>query len=61
MLPDFDDSGNLPPGVDNVTWDEIVERFGWTSRRRELLDGFKAALEPLRETGVGECSSMASL
>ena len=50
MIPDFDDSGNLPPGVHDATWGEIVQRFGWTSRR-ELLDGLKAALEPLRETG----------
>jgi hypothetical protein len=51
MIPDFDDSGNLPPGVHGATWDEIVQRFGWTTRRRELLDGFRAALEPLREAG----------
>jgi hypothetical protein len=51
MLPDFDELGNLPPGVHDATWHEIVQRFGWTSRRRELLDGLKSALEPLREAG----------
>lgn len=51
MIRDFDESGNLPTGVHDATWDEIVQRFGWTSRRRELLDGLRAALEPLREAG----------
>ena len=51
MIPTFDDNGNLPPSVHFATWDEILERFGWTSRRRELLAGLKAALEKLREAG----------
>ena len=51
MLPDFDEVGNLPPGVHEATWDEFVQRFGWTSRRCELIDGLKSALEPLREAG----------
>ena len=51
MIPDFDLSGNLPPGVHDANWDEVARRFGWTKRRRELLDGLKAALEPLREAG----------
>lgn len=51
MLPEFDDLGNLPPGVHGATWDEIVRRFGWTSRRRDLLAGLKVALGPLREAG----------
>ncbi|MDA1054627.1 MAG: hypothetical protein O3C40_29705 [Planctomycetota bacterium] len=51
MIPDFDESGNLPPGVHEADWEQIVQRFGWTSRRRELLDGLKTAMEPLREAG----------
>jgi hypothetical protein len=51
MLPNFDDSGNLPPGVHVADWEEIAQRFGGTIRRRELLDGLQAALEPLREAG----------
>ncbi|HUG69303.1 MAG TPA: hypothetical protein VMM76_16245 [Pirellulaceae bacterium] len=51
MLPDFDDIGNLPPGAHEATWDEIVLRFSWTSRRRELLAGLKVAMDPLREAG----------
>lgn len=51
MIPAFDEGGNLPPGVHEADWDEIAQRFGWTSRRRELLAGLKAALEPLRQAG----------
>lgn len=51
MLPDFDKNGNLPPGMHDADWSEIVQRFGGTSRRRELLTGLKAALEPLRKAG----------
>ncbi len=51
VLPDFDDVGNLPSGVHGATWDEILQRFGWTSHRRDLLAGLKVALEPLREAG----------
>ena len=36
MIPDFDENGNLPPGVYEAQWDELVQRFGWTSRYLEL-------------------------
>ena len=51
MIPVFDENGNLPPGVYEAQWDEIVQRFGWTSRRLELLAGLKRALEPFRKAG----------
>ncbi|MCP4513894.1 MAG: hypothetical protein GY824_01520, partial [Delftia sp.] len=47
----FNEDGNLPPGVHQADWDELTQRFGWTGRRRELLAGLEAALEPLREAG----------
>ena len=34
MLPDFDQEGNLPPGVHPATLPEIAERFGWQSELR---------------------------
>ena len=38
MLRAFDpDSGRLPPGEHVASWDEVVERFGWTERRRRSL------------------------
>ncbi len=52
MLPAFDpDSGRLPPGEHVASWDEVVERFGWTERRRRLLDGLAEAIELLAEAG----------
>lgn len=52
MLPGFDpDSGRLPPGEHAASWDEVVERFGWTQRRRRLLDGLAEAIELLAAAG----------
>ena len=52
MLPRFDPaSGRLPPGEHVASWDEVVERFGWTQRRRRLLDGLAEAIELLAEAG----------
>ena len=52
MLPAFDpDSGRLPPGEHVAAWDEVVDRFGWTERRRRLLDGLADAIELLAEAG----------
>jgi Helix-turn-helix len=50
-IPPFSDSGNLPEGVHDSTWDEIVERFGTSERRRKLLEGLRRALESLRNAG----------
>ena len=55
MLPDFNRSGLLPPGVHWSSWDEIRDRFGHTPRRRQLLSGFRVALEHLRIAG---CSTV---
>lgn len=51
MLPDFEESGNLPPGIHEATWDEIAARYGTTSHRRNLLDGLEHALQALRHAG----------
>jgi hypothetical protein len=50
-IPRFSDSGNLPEGVHDATWDEIIDRFGTNERRRELLDGLRRALDSLRAAG----------
>lgn len=46
MLPDFDDNGNLPPGLHRATIEEVAERFGRGSavRRVEMreLEDFAA-------------------
>lgn len=52
MLPPFNPStGRLPDGVFEATWQEVLERFGWNQRRRQLLDGLAEALELLSNSG----------
>lgn len=52
MIPPFDPAtGNLPPGLHEATWDEILSRFGYTAYRRSLLAGLKKALDALRDAG----------
>ena len=51
MLPAFDENGNLPAGVHEASWDEIVERFGETDHRAQLLRGLRAALDSLKAAG----------
>lgn len=52
-IPPFDEGGNLPPGIHNATWEEIVDRFGSNARRDELLTGLHEALVSLRDAGCG--------
>ncbi len=51
MLPPFEPSGDLPPGIYWAEWQEFVERFGTTPHRARLLRGLKAALESFRRAG----------
>lgn len=52
MLPPFDpDTGRLPEGEHAAGWDDLVDRFGWTPRRRRLLDGLAEAVELLAGAG----------
>lgn len=37
------ETGYLPSGEHVASWAEIVDRFGWTSWRRGLLDGLSEA------------------
>lgn len=49
-IPPFDpDTGLLPPGEHEANWDEIEARFGWTLRRRQLLDGLGDGLAILAQ------------
>jgi len=51
-IPPLDpESGLLPPGEHQAEWDEIRARFGWTARRRQLLDGLEDGLAILGEAG----------
>jgi hypothetical protein len=54
VIPDLDPAtGNLPAGEHVATWQELVDRYGYTSWRRRLLDGLLEALQLLRTAGCG--------
>ncbi|MEM9189086.1 MAG: hypothetical protein AAGF12_07910 [Myxococcota bacterium] len=50
-IPEWQEDGNLPPGVHVATWEEVEERFGGTYGRNQLLRGLKRALDDLRRAG----------
>lgn len=51
MLLEFNRDGRLPAGVHWATWQEIQSRFGFSSRRQQLLIGLRLALEALKRAG----------
>jgi len=52
VIPPFEPTtGNLPPGVHEASWGELVARYGYTPHRLTLLAGLKAALDVLRAAG----------
>ncbi|MDJ0617135.1 MAG: hypothetical protein QNJ63_10380 [Calothrix sp. MO_192.B10] len=51
MIPEFDENGNLPPGVHFCEWEEFTERFGTTERRLYLIQGLRMAMEQLKAAG----------
>lgn len=51
MIPDFDCSGNLPPGVHLASWSEVVDKFGVNPWRKRLLEGLLYALTNLKMAG----------
>jgi len=52
VIPPFDPvSKNLPAGIHEATWDEILSRFGFTSHRLTLLAGIKEAFDALHAVG----------
>ncbi len=49
MIPDFDDTGNLPEGIHFATMDEIIKRFGYNPKRAWLIDGLKLLIASLEK------------
>jgi hypothetical protein len=47
LIPEFNEDGNLPAGVHESTFDELVERFGMNPKRAWLLDGLKLLIASL--------------
>jgi hypothetical protein len=54
-LPPFDDLGNLPSGVYQVSWTDFQERFANNSHRQQILVGLKQALW---ELAIAGCSTV---
>jgi hypothetical protein len=52
MIPDCNQSGELPPGIYETTLQEIQNRYGYNRRRRKLLKGLEQALNNLRAANV---------
>jgi hypothetical protein len=50
-LPDLDADGALPAGIHVATWDEVVQAFGGTTHRSELLAGLLDVLHDLQRAG----------
>ena len=51
MVPSFTSTGNLPPGIHWVSWDELCERFGYNPHRTWLIKGLEIALRELAKAG----------
>jgi hypothetical protein len=51
VIPEFDENGNLPPGVYFCEWEEFLERFGGNERRLYLIHGLRLAMEQLQAAG----------
>jgi hypothetical protein len=51
MIPECDNSGNLPPGIHTATWADLELRFGTDAHRKRLLTGLRLALISLKVAG----------
>jgi len=51
ILPCDPTTGLLPAGLHEASWDEIVERYGWTPHRRALLAGLRSGVDALQRAG----------
>jgi hypothetical protein len=51
VIPDFDEQRNLPPGIHEASWEEFVDRFGYTGHRLRLIAGLQRVITHLREAG----------
>ncbi len=54
MIPEFDENGNLPPGVHDATIEEVRTRFAYNPARELLFDAFLEVMNMLVECGSPE-------
>jgi hypothetical protein len=50
-MPPFTEQGYLPPGIWPMTWQEFCDRYGYNTRRINLLSGLLSALRLLIPLG----------
>jgi len=50
-FPEFDEQGQLPPGIHAASWREVAQRCGGDERRQALLAGLARLLALLAEVG----------
>jgi hypothetical protein len=50
-IPPFNELGYLPPGIYEVSWMEMMERFATNPQRLKLASGLAAALRKLANAG----------
>lgn len=48
----FNDNGDLTPGIHPMTWKEFYDSFSFSVRRKELLEGLEKVVTILREIGA---------
>ncbi|MBX9258890.1 hypothetical protein H1Q63_34045 [Desmonostoc muscorum CCALA 125] len=51
MIPEFNENGNLPPGVYWAEWEEFKEIFGTNLTRQRMIDGLELAMTQLKAVG----------
>ena len=50
-MPPFNEQGYLPPGVYEIRWQELMERFATSTGRQRIVTGLAAALRKLAIAG----------
>ncbi len=51
-IPEFDNNGNLPPGIYEVSLKDIERHFTWNDMRYNLFEGLRAAIYELTKANV---------
>jgi hypothetical protein len=51
MALDYQDNGNLVPGIHQISWDELVNEFGFNMHRTNLIAGMQIAIADLKRAG----------
>ena len=52
-MPPFNEQGYLPPGVYEIRWQELMERFATSTGRQRIVTGLAAAL---RKVAIAGCT-----